>query len=85
MVYKSNFYVVSFYVKNVFDRVDGTEIICQNFKAKCTSNDVRQKRQAETTRGDLVFSEKYYAYEHFCQFYARGRLHEHFFQLLVVT
>ena len=41
LVYNSNLYVT-----NIFDRVDGTANICQQFEVKRTNNDFGQQRHA---------------------------------------
>lgn len=44
----------NFYVANVFDRADGTTIICQQLKVNCASNDLGQQRYASTVRSGRV-------------------------------
>ena len=52
---------------DIFDRVDGTANICQQFKVKCANNDFGPQRYAEARWGCLVAPEKFGAYEHICQ------------------
>ena len=49
----------------MFDRVDGTVNICQQFKVSFGSNDFGQQRHTETRRGGVV-ARKNGAYEYLC-------------------
>ena len=69
-------YTSDLYVTNIFDRVDGTADICQQFKVKCASNDFGQQRQAETRRGCL---------KPFPKKLALPNLFAHFMQRVVYT
>ena len=60
-VYSSNLNVI-----NIFDREDGTAIICQQFKVWNASNDFGQQRNTEARWGCLVVSENLGVHQHIC-------------------